>query len=162
MVDDCFLSMKTALIEMIRSGSGDMQSHLNQLGTDLKKLQTSLQELKETLQLLDIRINGGLISELPSNVQEKIKVQGQQLDAVLTQVQGLETVWAGVVAPNKSSKIVTTTYENEDISFAKGDEIGKFMMGSTVICLFEKNKIQFADLVPESHVLVGQKMAQTK
>jgi phosphatidylserine decarboxylase len=77
-------------------------------------------------------------------------------------VRSIETVWAGVVAPNKSSEIVTTTYENEDISFAKGDEIGKFMMGSTVICLFEKNKIQFADLVPESHVLVGQKMAQTK
>ena len=104
-VDDCLKDLQRD-IKNIRSGSGDMQSHLNQLGADLKKLQTSLQELKETLQLLDIRINGGLISELPRNVQEKIKVQGQQLNAVLTQVQGLETVWADVARTNS-----TITYE---------------------------------------------------
>ena len=104
-VDDCLKDLQRD-IQNIRSGSGVMQSHLNQLGTDLKKLQTSLQELKETLDLLDIRINGGLISELPSNVQAKIKVQGQQLDAVLTQVQRLETVWAGVAGTNS-----TITYE---------------------------------------------------
>lgn len=93
-----------------------MQSHLNQLGADLKKLQTSLQELKETLQLLDIRINGGLISELPSNVQEKIKVQGQQLDAVLTQVQGLETVWAGVARDSEGQPTEAIGYQQYQIA----------------------------------------------
>lgn len=100
-VDDCLKDLQRD-IQNIRSGSGVMQSHLNQLGTDLKKLQTSLQELKETLDLLDIRVNGGLLSELPSNVKEKIKVQGQQLDAVLARVQGLETVWAGVASGSET------------------------------------------------------------
>ena len=114
-VDDCLKDLQRD-IKNIRSGSGDMQSHLNQLGADLKKLQTSLQELKETLQLLDIRINGGLISELPSNVQEKIKVQGQQLDAVLTQVQGLETVWAGVARDSEGQPTETIGYQQYQIA----------------------------------------------
>ena len=114
-VDDCRKDLQRD-IKNIRSGSGDMQSHLNQLGADLKKLQTSLQELKETLQLLDIRINGGLISELPSNVQEKIKVQGQQLDAVLTQVQGLETVWAGVARDSEGQPTETIGYQQYQIA----------------------------------------------
>ena len=114
-MDDCLKDLQRD-IKNIRSGSGDMQSHLNQLGTDLKKLQTSLQELKETLQLLDIRINGGLISELPSNVQEKIKVQGQQLDAVLTQVQGLETVWAGVARDSEGQPTETIGYQQYQIA----------------------------------------------
>lgn len=75
-----------------------------------------MQELKETLQLLDIRINGGLISELPSNVQEKIKVQGQQLDAVLTQVQGLETVWAGVARDSEGQPTETIGYQQYQIA----------------------------------------------
>ena len=114
-VDDCLKDLQRD-IKNIRSGSGDMQSHLNQLGADLKKLQTSLQELKETLQLLDIRINGGLISELPSNVQEKIKVQGQQLDAVLTQVQGLETVWAGVARDSEGQLTEAIGYQQYQIA----------------------------------------------
>lgn len=114
-VDDCLKDLQRD-IKNIRSGSGDMQSHLNQLGTDLKKLQTSLQELKETLQLLDIRINGGLISELPSNVQEKIKVQGQQLDAMLTQVQGLETVWAGVATDSEGNATETIGYQQYQVA----------------------------------------------
>lgn len=114
-VDDCLKDLQRD-IKNIRSSSGDMQSHLNQLGTDLKKLQTSLQELKETLQLLDIRINGGLISELPSNVQKKIKVQGQQLDAVLTQVQGLETVWAGVATDSEGNATGTIGYEQYQVA----------------------------------------------
>lgn len=114
-MDDCLKDLQRD-IKNIRSGSGDMQSHLNQLGADLKKLQTSLQELKETLQLLDIRINGGLISELPSNVQEKIKVQGQQLDAVLTQVQGLETVWAGVARDSEGQPTETIGYQQYQIA----------------------------------------------
>ena len=94
-------------IKDIRSGSGDLQSHLDQLGTDLNKLRASLQELKETLGLLDIRINGGLISQLPPAVQEQIKVQGQRLDEVLKQVQKLEAAWAaaaqdGVGKPTES------------------------------------------------------------
>lgn len=61
-----------------------------------------------------------------------------------TIVRSIATAWAGTVAPNKNKKISTWDYTDKNISFAKGDEIGKFFMGSTVICLFEKDKIQFS------------------
>lgn len=105
-VDDCLKDLQRD-IRSIRSGSGDMQTHLDQLGADLKKLQASLEELKETLALLDIRINGGLISELPETVQENIKIQGQQLNAVLAQVQALETVWAAVAKDGEGNPTET-------------------------------------------------------
>ena len=75
-------------------------------------------------------------------------------------VRSIATKWAGTVAPNNETEITTETYERQNISFAKGDEIGKFMMGSTVICLFEKNKINFAaKLQNEQKTRVGEVMA---
>jgi phosphatidylserine decarboxylase len=76
-----------------------------------------------------------------------------------TIVRSIITSWAGVVAPNRSSQITTFDYRQQNIQFAKGDEIGRFMMGSTVICLFEKNKTAFIDtLENEQPVRMGQKM----
>lgn len=69
-----------------------------------------------------------------------------------TIVRSIATTWAGVVAPNAWRKISTFDYQNQNIVFNKGDEIGKFMMGSTVICLFEKNKLQM-----EKNTLTGYK-----
>lgn len=66
-------------IRDIRSGTGSMEDHLDQLGADLKSLQDSLQELEELLKALDIQISGGIISEIPENVRQHIKVQGQKL-----------------------------------------------------------------------------------
>ena len=77
-------------------------------------------------------------------------------------VRSIETKWAGVVAPHKSGQIDTISYEDQDIRFEKGDEIGKFMMGSTVICLFAKNAVQMVNTEPETHVQMGQKMAEWK
>lgn len=74
-------------------------------------------------------------------------------------VRSIMTTWAGVVAPNHSSEIVTFDYRKQSISFTKGDEIGRFLMGSTVICLFEKGKISLdASLQDEQQVRMGQKM----
>ena len=75
-------------------------------------------------------------------------------------VRSIYTVWAGTVAPHKSGKISVKKYNSDDLTFEKGEEIGKFLMGSTVICLFEKNKISFEKLEPEQKVKVGEKMAQ--
>lgn len=105
-LDDCLRDLQQDM-RNIRNGTGSLQSNLNKLGTDLKKLQASLQELRDALKLLDIRINGGLISELPESVQKNIKVQGQQLDEVLTQVQKLETVWAAMARDGEGNPTET-------------------------------------------------------
>lgn len=114
-VDDCLEDLQRD-IRNIRSGSGDMESNLNKLGEDLKRLQSSLQEVKETLDLLDIHINGGLISQLPEEVQQNIKVQGKQLDQVLGQVQGLETVWAAVARDSEGNASETISYQQYRIA----------------------------------------------
>jgi len=50
-------------------------------------------------------------------------------------VSSTETVWAGEITPNKNKNVNTKIYANEDISLAKGEEMGRFNMGSTVILL---------------------------
>lgn len=77
-----------------------------------------------------------------------------------TVVGSISTAWAGVVAPNGSREVCVSSYEHEKPEYAKGAEIGKFLMGSTVICLFEKEKIEFAEgLAEEQKTKVGEKMA---
>lgn len=85
-------------IRNIRSGTGSMEDNLKKLGADLGALQAGLKDLEELLKALDIQISGGVISEIPENVRKHIKVQGQRLSDIIDQVNGLETVWAGVSA----------------------------------------------------------------
>lgn len=78
-----------------------------------------------------------------------------------TIVRSIGTVWAGTVAPAKSGEPSVTEYEKQNFKYEKGEEIGRFFMGSTVICLFEKDKIEFVkNLATEQSVKVGKKMAQ--
>jgi phosphatidylserine decarboxylase len=61
-------------------------------------------------------------------------------------VAGIETVWAGQVAP-PPRKIVTTRYDrSETIALEKGAEMGRFKLGSTAILLFGKGAVQFSAL----------------
>jgi phosphatidylserine decarboxylase len=59
-------------------------------------------------------------------------------------VAGIETVWAGEVAPCKG-EVRTTDYGDAGISLAKGEEMGLFKLGSTVIVLFGKDVATWAD-----------------
>ena len=78
-------------------------------------------------------------------------------------VRSIATVWAGTVAPSKSGEPTVTEYKKPDFEYDKGEEIGRFFMGSTVICLFEKDAVEFVkELKPEQKVKVGEKMAQAK
>lgn len=57
-------------------------------------------------------------------------------------VAGIETVWSGQVAPPPSLP-VERDYKNlpEPVSLAKGEEMGRFKLGSTAILLFPKDAI---------------------
>lgn len=80
-----------------------------------------------------------------------------------TIVRSISTAWAGTVAPNKNKDIAVSEYASRNLNFAKGDEIGKFFMGSTVICLFEKDKIQFnEDMQSGQPTRMGMQMATLK
>ncbi|WP_151194120.1 archaetidylserine decarboxylase [Cysteiniphilum sp. JM-1] len=56
-------------------------------------------------------------------------------------VAGIETVWHKLVAPNYYSKVIHFDYSEQNLHFKKGDEIGLFNFGSTIITLFPGNKI---------------------
>jgi len=60
-------------------------------------------------------------------------------------VSSTETVWAGEITPNKNKGVTVTDYADEDISLAKGDEMGRFNMGSTVILLMPEDTVQSLD-----------------
>lgn len=78
-----------------------------------------------------------------------------------TIVRSISTAWEGIVAPSTIRELSVTEYNNKNITFKKGEEIGRFTMGSTVICLFEKDAIVFEGLKLENHILMGEKMAKT-
>ena len=79
-----------------------------------------------------------------------------------TIVRSITTSWAGIVTPRESREIYSVDYDKKNISYAKGDEIGKFTMGSTIICLFEKDKINFENLILENHINMGETIAKVK
>lgn len=72
-------------------------------------------------------------------------------------VGSVETPWAGVVAPN-SSGVKAISYEGESaISFAKGEEMGRFRLGSTVVMVMPKGRVRWdANQVAEKVVRMGE------
>lgn len=77
-------------------------------------------------------------------------------------VGSMETVWAGQITPPYSRDIAIWDYTAEDaINLAKGQEMGRFNMGSTVVLLLPKNMNAFtAGLSVSSVVKLGQAMMQ--
>lgn len=53
-------------------------------------------------------------------------------------VAAIETVWDGLVTPPAGKKIRHTVYSEKNIKLDKGEELGRFNMGSTVILVFSQ------------------------
>ncbi|ABV35399.1 Phosphatidylserine decarboxylase [Shewanella sediminis HAW-EB3] len=82
-----------------------------------------------------------------------------------TIVASIETVWAGTVTPPAGKKVFTWDYPTEGpdvITLDKGDEMGRFKLGSTVVMLFAKDALdEFAkDVVPKAVTRMGQPFAK--
>ncbi|VWX57627.1 archaetidylserine decarboxylase [Sphingorhabdus sp. 109] len=76
-----------------------------------------------------------------------------------TIVGSMATVWHGVVKPKPANKITQWTYADQNIALKKGEEMGRFLLGSTVVMLFRPNTIAFsADWAPERPVRLGETM----
>jgi phosphatidylserine decarboxylase len=58
-------------------------------------------------------------------------------------VSSIETVWHGVVTPPTALSVQSWHYEQKPITLKKGEEMGRFNMGSTIIVLFGKDKMQW-------------------
>lgn len=78
-------------------------------------------------------------------------------------VGSIETVHCGEVNPpprrRKQPEILTAGFGRQ---FAKGDELGRFNMGSTVVLLFERGRIHWDDsMKPNATVQLGRPIART-
>lgn len=71
-------------------------------------------------------------------------------------VGSIETQWHGAVTPPHSNHMQEWDYFHQAIDIEKGEEVGLFKMGSTVIVLFEKNKVQWLPTIgKEKSILMG-------
>ena len=79
-----------------------------------------------------------------------------------TIVGSMATVWHGVVNPPRLGSVNTWTYENQSITFKQGEEMGRFLLGSTVVVLFPENTLVFnRTWKPAKPVNLGEKMASS-
>ena len=76
-----------------------------------------------------------------------------------TIVGSMATVWHGVVNPKRTGKVSEWTYADENIVLKKGEEMGRFLLGSTIIMLFTPGTIAFAEnWAPDQPVRLGETM----
>jgi len=76
-----------------------------------------------------------------------------------TIVGSMATAWHGVVNPKRTNAPSEWTYADQNIILKKGEEMGRFLLGSTIIMLFERNSILFSrDWTPERSVRLGEAM----
>ena len=72
-------------------------------------------------------------------------------------VGSIATVWAGDITP--AARRVVTRLAPQDVSLDKGEEFGRFNMGSTVILLFQENRVRWhTDLRAGATVRLGQSL----
>jgi phosphatidylserine decarboxylase len=77
-----------------------------------------------------------------------------------TIVGSMATVWHGVVNPPRRPRIETWTYEDKPITLQKGEEMGRFLLGSTVVMLFPPDCMRFNPRwQAELPVCMGEAMA---
>jgi phosphatidylserine decarboxylase len=76
-----------------------------------------------------------------------------------TIVGSMATVWHGVVNPKRTNIVSEWTYADHSIVLKKGEEMGRFLLGSTIVMLFKRDTISFnQDWAPERTVRLGEMM----
>jgi len=79
-------------------------------------------------------------------------------------VSSIETVWHGEVTPPSSTHIRHWDYQDEEhpIELEKGEEMGRFNMGSTIIILFAPNKTHWnKNFHSDAVARVGEEIGKT-
>jgi phosphatidylserine decarboxylase len=78
-------------------------------------------------------------------------------------VSSIETVWAGTVTPTRlrvSSWDYNQSQQPDQVELEKGEEMGRFNMGSTVILLFGKDAVEWTEnLLPGAPLKMGSPIA---
>lgn len=77
-----------------------------------------------------------------------------------TIVGSMATVWHGVVNPPRPGILREWRYDERELRLAAGEEMGRFLLGSTVVLLFAPGPLQFNPAwAPEGSIRMGSAMA---
>ena len=77
-----------------------------------------------------------------------------------TIVGSVATVWHGVVNKRRPAKLREWRYDDGEVVVNKGEEMGRFQLGSTVVLLFPKDTLAFNPLwAPGRAIRLGEAMA---
>ena len=121
-----------------------------------------------------IHIPGRLFSVAPWTVQTvpRLFARNERLVCLFTTAAGpmamvlvgainvaaIETVWSGLVTPPSGKTISHFDYDHTAKDFNKGDEMGRFNMGSTVILLTTAQVEWAAHLKPDQTLRMGEEI----
>ncbi|WP_372526972.1 archaetidylserine decarboxylase [Piscinibacter sp.] len=77
-----------------------------------------------------------------------------------TIVGSMATVWHGVVNPPRVGRLREWRYDDQPVLLKQGDEMGRFLLGSTVVMLFPKGDLRFNPAwAPGGAIRLGEAMA---
>lgn len=80
-----------------------------------------------------------------------------------TIVGSMATAWHGVVNPPRSRAVREWRYDETPLLLAQGQEMGRFLLGSTVVMLFPKGPVQFNPAwLPGGAIQLGEEMASQR
>ncbi|SFV56703.1 Phosphatidylserine decarboxylase [hydrothermal vent metagenome] len=73
-------------------------------------------------------------------------------------VGSMETIWHGLITPPYGKEIKSWAYSDKKIILKKGEELGRFNMGSTVIMLFPEGVDALQNITHTQTVKMGEKI----
>ena len=77
-----------------------------------------------------------------------------------TIVGSMATVWHGVVNRSRQGAVREWHYDEQAVNLRQGDEMGRFLLGSTVVMLFPQGALQFNPAwQPAQAICLGEVMA---
>jgi len=78
-----------------------------------------------------------------------------------TIVGSMATTWHGVVNPPRPGQIRRWRYDDQAIELERGQEMGRFLLGSTVVLLWPRGTLRFAaEWAPGGAVRMGQALGK--
>ncbi len=79
-----------------------------------------------------------------------------------TIVGSMATVWHGLVNPPRTKQVREWRYDDQRVTLRRGEEMGRFLLGSTVVMLFPQGPLQFNPAwTPTREIRLGEAMADT-